>query len=107
MRRWQWPRCLFSRPTSGRPVARCGAAFAPPDGSRLDVVWMVEDDYHEYTRPTQPDGTMWAGWSGCGVGVGLDEGDYGYSTAACDATLLSIWDDAIAGSSAAGSDLAL
>ena len=87
--------------------SRRDVAFVLPDGSRLDVVWMVEDNYYQYARLEQPDGTIWAGWSGYGVGAGLNEGDYGYSRAARDATLLSIWEDAIGGLSAPGSDLAL
>ena len=69
--------------------------FAFPDGSRLDVVWTVQDNYYVYARLEQPDGNVWTGWSGYGVGAGHETSDWGYSTEERNRTLLRIWPDAI------------
>ena len=79
-------------------ATRAEASFVFPEGSRLDVVWLVEDNYYQYARLVQADGTTWAGWSGYGVGPGRHEEDYGHSTPDRDTTLVSLWDDAIGGS---------
>jgi hypothetical protein len=50
------------------------------DGRRLEVRWAEEDNYYVYARLTQPDGVVWTGFSGYGVGAGLEDAGYGYST---------------------------
>ena len=51
------------------------------DGYLFEVYWTYEDNYYpEYVRMTQPDGTIWTAFSGYGVGAGLEECGYGYST---------------------------
>ncbi|MCY4500317.1 MAG: hypothetical protein OXE57_01975 [Alphaproteobacteria bacterium] len=69
--------------------------FAFPDGSRLDVVWTVQDNHYVYARLEQPDGVTWTGWSGYGVGAGHETTDWGYSTEERNRTLMRIWPDAI------------
>ena len=75
----------------GTPGSRAEASFAFPDGYRLDVVWTYEDNYYMYARLTQPDGATWTGWSGYGVGAGLEDGEHGYSTEDRQVTLASLW----------------
>lgn len=50
------------------------------DGHVLEVFWCEEDNFYVYARLTQPDGNIWTGFSGYGVGAGLDDGEYGFST---------------------------
>lgn len=50
------------------------------DGVVIDVYWREEDNHYQYVRLTQPDGNVWHGWSGYGVGAGLEDAGYGYST---------------------------
>lgn len=50
------------------------------DGCRIEVVLTDEDNYYAYARLVQPDGTVWTGFSGYGVGAGLEDCGYGYST---------------------------
>ena len=50
------------------------------DGWRLEVFFLIEDNHYQYAKLTQPDGNVWHGWSGYGVGAGLEDADYGYST---------------------------
>lgn len=50
------------------------------EGWRLDVYFRNEDNYYQYAQLTQPDGNVWHGWSGYGVGAGLEDCGYGYST---------------------------
>lgn len=61
------------------------------DGHRLEVRWTNEDNYYCYVRLTQPDGTVWTGWSGYGVGAGLEDGDHGYDSDERDAMLVEIF----------------
>lgn len=56
------------------------------DGHQIELWWRVEDNHYQYCRLTQPDGTIWTGWSGYGVGAGFD-GEYGYSNEDRDETL--------------------
>ncbi len=69
--------------------------FDFPDGSRLDVVWTVQDNHYVYARLEHPDGTVWAGWSGYGVGAGLEDCGWGFSTEERNQGLVRIWPDAI------------
>lgn len=48
------------------------------DDHRIRIFWDESDNYYQYAFLEQPDGTIWSGWSGYGVGVGFD-GEYGYS----------------------------
>lgn len=50
------------------------------DGWRLEVFFRIEDNHYQYAKLTQPDGHVWHGWSGYGVGAGLEDAGYGYST---------------------------
>lgn len=50
------------------------------DGWKLEVFFREEDNHYQYARLTQPDGNVWHGWSGYGVGAGLEDSGYGYST---------------------------
>ena len=46
---------------------------------RLSVWWTEEDNYYQYAR-LEREGVTWAGFSGYGVGAGLENANYGYST---------------------------
>lgn len=50
------------------------------DGCKIEVRWTYEDNYYQYVRMTQADGSVWHGWSGYGVGAGLEDCGYGFST---------------------------
>lgn len=50
------------------------------DGWKLDVYFLEEDNFYQYARLTQPNGNVWHGWSGYGVGAGLEDAGYGFST---------------------------
>lgn len=49
-------------------------------GHTLEVFWTQDDNYYVYARLTQPNGVKWMGWSGYGVGAGLEDAGYGYNT---------------------------
>lgn len=49
------------------------------DGHKIEVRWMEEDNYYVYVRLTHPDHTVWTGWSGYGVGAGLEDDETGFS----------------------------
>lgn len=61
------------------------------DGHTLEVFWLNEDNYYVYARLIQPDGTVWTGWSGYGVGAGLEDAEYGYSTEDRNDTLAELF----------------
>lgn len=46
----------------------------------VTTVFTDEDNYYSYVKLEQPDGVIWCGFSGYGVGAGLEDADYGYST---------------------------
>ena len=50
------------------------------DGCKVELIYTQEDNYYVYARLTQPDGNVWHGLSGYGVGAGLEDAGYGYST---------------------------
>lgn len=50
------------------------------DGHKIEVKWEEDDNHYQYVRLTQPDGSVWTGWSGYGVGAGLEDCGYGFST---------------------------
>ncbi len=49
------------------------------------------DNRYQYVRVTQPDGVVWTGFSGYGVGAGHELESYGYSTEKCVARLRELW----------------
>lgn len=57
----------------------------------LDVRWVDDDNYYVFARLEQPDGTVWTGFSGYGVGAGLEDCGYGFSTGHCAAMLRDIY----------------
>jgi len=60
-------------------------------GCRMEVFFTDEDNYYQYARLTQPDGMVWLGWSGYGVGTG-DDAYYGdYSAAERDRRLMELF----------------
>lgn len=56
------------------------AATFEVDGHKLTIHFTEEDNFYCYAQLEQPDGVVWHGWSGYGVGAGLEEAGYGYST---------------------------
>lgn len=68
------------------------AASFMVDACRIDVHWREEDNFYQYVRLEQPDKNVWHGWSGYGVGAGLEDSpDHPFSTPDREATLKSIW----------------
>lgn len=65
------------------------------DGHRIMVRWIEEENHYQFVRLEQPDGNVWHGWSGYGVGAGLVEAGYGFSTQAQNQRLVEFWPDAI------------
>lgn len=65
------------------------------DGCTITIRWTEEDNFYIYARLEQPDGTLWHGWSGYGVGAGLEDCGYGYSTSERERKLLEFWPDAV------------
>lgn len=59
------------------------------DGWRIEVQPTIEDNHYVYARVTQPDGVVWHGFSGYGVGSGLEDAEYGFSTAEREITLFA------------------
>lgn len=50
------------------------------DGCRLAVYYVEDDNYYQYAELVMPSGHKWHGFSGYGVGAGLEDAGYGYST---------------------------
>lgn len=61
------------------------------DGHKIEVRWVEDDNYYVYVRLTQPDGAVWTGFSGYGVGAGLEDCGYGFSTEDCEGRLADIF----------------
>jgi len=57
------------------------------DGNKIEVLYENTDNYYQYVKLTQPDGTIWTGFAGYGVGAGLEDADYGFSTDDCESAL--------------------
>lgn len=76
------------------PVDWRRIVFALPLNARLEVVWVEEDNFYVYAHLAQEDGTHWHAFSGYGVGAGLEDADYGYSTPERERTLRELWPDA-------------
>jgi hypothetical protein len=66
------------------------------DGWLLEVFFREEDNHYQYAKLTQPDGNLWHGWSGYGVGAGLEDAGYGYSTEDREDVIRSLWPESIA-----------
>ena len=66
------------------------------DVVKIEAIMTDEDNYYIYVRMTEPDGDIWHGWSGYGVGAGLEDADYGYSTADREAKIKELWPESIA-----------
>lgn len=62
------------------------------EGHQIEAVFEQTDNFYQFARLTQPDGTVWTGFSGYGVGAGLEDGDHGYSTEACVERLETVFD---------------
>lgn len=43
---------------------------------KAEIFWEVTDNHYQYARLTQPDGSIWTGFSGYGVGSGLEDSEY-------------------------------
>lgn len=67
------------------------------EGCKVELVYTREDNCYVYARLTQPDGNVWHGWSGYGVGAGLEEAGYRFSTSDREDTLVQLWPESIAG----------
>lgn len=62
------------------------------DGHRLTIYWRETDNFYQYARLIQPDGTVWLGFSGYGVGCGLeDSADHGGDTEECVRQLFELF----------------
>lgn len=48
------------------------------EGCEIKVTLRNEDNLYIYAQLTEPDGTVWQGFSGYGVGAGLEDCGYGY-----------------------------
>ena len=46
----------------------------------ISIYLTYEDNYYVYAKLEQPNGNTWYGFSGYGVGAGLEDAGYGYST---------------------------
>jgi hypothetical protein len=49
-------------------------------GHKIEIYREESDNYYQYVRLTQPNGDVWTGFSGYGVGAGLEDCGYGFST---------------------------
>lgn len=67
------------------------------DSCEVELIYTREDNYYLYARLAQPDGNVWHGWSGYGVGAGLEDCGYGFSTSEREDTLLRFWPEALSG----------
>lgn len=65
------------------------------EGIKIEIRWVADEKGHcQYVRAEIP-GEIWCGFSGYGVGAGLENADYGPTTENCIATLKRFWNDAI------------
>lgn len=74
--------CHETKDVSGYQLAEDEAPMISieVDGYVIDALFERTDNYYQYVRLTQPDGTVWTGFSGYGVGAGLEDCGYGFST---------------------------
>jgi len=45
------------------------------DGHKIEAHYIVADNHFQFIRLTQPDGNVWTGFSGYGVGAGLEDSE--------------------------------
>jgi hypothetical protein len=64
-------------------------------GYLLEVIRTYEDNSYIYAKLKQPDGAVWHGWSGYGVGAGLEDCGYGFSTAEREEKIRALFPGAI------------
>lgn len=60
-------------------------------GHKVEVARTITDNYYQFVKMTQADGTVWTGFSGYGVGAGLEDCGYGYSTGLCAEVLSMVF----------------
>lgn len=64
------------------------------EGFTVILKWEHTDNYYQYAKLIQPDGSVWTGFSGYGVGSGFEDNGYDFSTDACvDALEAMDWGD--------------
>jgi len=61
------------------------------DGHTIEALFEITDNHYQYVRLTQPDGTEWTGFSGYGVGAGLEECGFGYDNSTCVSRLFEVF----------------
>jgi hypothetical protein len=61
------------------------------EGHRVEIFWRETDNYFLFARLTQPDGSVWTGFSGYGVGAGLEDAGYGSSTSDVEDLLFELF----------------
>lgn len=61
-----------------------------PGGRRLEIYWTEDDNFYIYARLTEPD-AVWTGWSGYGVGAGLEDAGYGFCTSTRESNAAAHW----------------
>ena len=61
------------------------------DGHRITITWEYSANYYIYVKLEQPDGTVWTGFSGYGVGAGFEDAGYGFSTQAQEDRLRELY----------------
>ena len=65
------------------------------DKHKITVYWLYEENYYQFVKLEQPDRVTWHGWSGYGVGAGLESGRHGYITEKQNERLLKFYPGAI------------
>jgi len=63
------------------------------DDYQIEIYWEETDNHYQYVRLTQPDGNIWTGFSGYGVGMGLEDAGYGFSTSQQEERLQELFKD--------------
>lgn len=61
------------------------------EGHKLTVYFLIEDNHYIYAELVQPDGNVWTGFSGYGVGAGLEAAGYGFSTEDRESRLIELF----------------
>jgi hypothetical protein len=64
------------------------------DGYKISIWYEVTDNYYQYAKMIEPDGTVWTGFSGYGVGNGLEDSPYhGFDTNVCIDRMKELFDN--------------
>jgi|GEM_PF-769254 len=95
IRTTEWNGAPYSYLDHDEMIKGSRAAIFEVDGCIIEVRYTHEDNYYQYVKLTQPDGTVWHGWSGYGVGAGLEDCGYGFDTGERESTLTDFWPEAI------------